>query len=122
MLKLLIGLPLFLVAGAVAMALALPLLALLPVALAIGAVVLAMTIAVGVFGFVFRLFAGLLVGAGVLLFVVFGFGLWFAAGAAVLALGFALAHLLLPVLVILGVVWLIRRASRPAPALPAPHA
>jgi 4-amino-4-deoxy-L-arabinose transferase-like glycosyltransferase len=50
-----------------------------------------------------------------------GFGLLFAGGAMVLALGFALAHLLVPILLIVGIVWLIRRGSQPRPALPLQH-
>ena len=57
--------------------------------------------------------------------LVVGLGLGFTVfgGVALFALGFAVAHLLLPVLLIVGLIWLIKRASQPAPppALPAAH-
>lgn len=122
MFKLLIGLPLLLVGGAFALAFALPLLALLPVLLAIGAGALVLVLVCGVFGFVLRLFAGVLIGAGGLLIAALGIAFCFALGGIVLSVGFALAHLLVPLLLVLGLVWLIRRASRPSPpALPAPN-
>jgi hypothetical protein len=67
-----------------------------------------------------RLFAGFLVGAVAFFVGALGFGALLSSGAVLLIFGFALAHLLLPVLLILGVIWLIRRASRPVAALPAP--
>jgi len=121
MLKLLVLFPLMLVGGALVMGLALPLLALLPLALALGAGVLALVVVFAVFGLVLRVFAGLLIGAGVLVTAGLGFGLLFAGGAMVIALGFALAHLLVPILLIVGIVWLIRRGSQPRPALPLQH-
>ena len=123
MFKLLIGLPLLAVAGALALAFALPLLALLPVVLAAGAGLFAVVFAVGIVGLIFRVLAGLLVGTGAVLLAVLGFGFLFAGVAVVVALGFALAHLLLPALVIVFVIWLARRAARPSPppALPAPQ-
>jgi len=117
MLKLLLLFPIMLVGGAVALGIALPLLAFLPIVLALGAVVLVFSL----FGLFLRLLAGLVMGAGVLFAGAIGFGFLFAGGAVVLALGFALAHLFLPLLLIVGLVWLIRRGSRPAAALPAPH-
>ena len=122
MLKLLILFPLMLIGGMFALGAVLPLLALLPLALAVGAVVLAFVIVFSIFGLVLRLFAGLLIGASVLFTGALGFGLLFAGGAIFLAVGAALAHLLVPVLLIVGLIWLIRRASRPTPALPAPPA
>jgi hypothetical protein len=121
MLKLLVLFPLMLVGGALALGLVLPFMALLPIAFALGAVVLALGVVGSIFGLVLRLFAGLVVGAGIVLAATLGFGALFVGGAVVFALGAAMMHLLLPVLVIVGVVWLIRRHSRPAAALPAPH-
>lgn len=123
MLKLLFVFPLLLIGGTVAFGLALPLLALLPALLAIGAVVFAFGLVFAIFGLLARLAFGLLIGAGALLFCGLGFGLLFAGGAVVVALAAAMVHLLLPLLVIVGIVWLIRRSARPAPppALPAPH-
>jgi hypothetical protein len=121
MLKLLIVFPFLLVGGAVALGLVVPLLALLPVALAIGAGFFALFAVIGILGVLARLFAGLVIGIGGLFAAMLGFGFLFAGGALVLALGFALAHLLLPLLVIALIVWLVRRSSRPTPALPAPH-
>jgi hypothetical protein len=121
MLKLLIGLPLLLIAGALAFGLALPLLALLPVLFALGGVVLAVVVVFGALGLVLRLVAAIVVGAGGLLVLALGLGFFFAGGVVLLALGSILAHLLLPLLIIGGLIWLIRRTSRPIPpALPAP--
>lgn len=121
MLKLLIGLPLLLVAFAMTLGIALPLLALLPALLALGGVVFAVVIVFGALGLVLRLVAAIVVGAGGLLVVALGLGFVFAGGVVVLALGSILVHLLLPLLIIAGLIWLIRRASRPVPpALPAP--
>jgi len=117
-LKLLFVLPLLLVASTLAFAGMLPFLAFLPVLLAVGAGIFAVTLALAVVGLMLRIFAALFVGAGGLLVVALGFGFVFAGGFAVLALGFALMHLLLPLLFIAGLIWLIRRASHPAPALP----
>lgn len=122
MLKLLVLFPLLLVGGVVALGAALPLLALLPLALAAGAAVLAFTIVFSIFGLLLRVVAGVLIGASVLFAGALGFGLLFAGGAVVLALGAAMMHLLVPVLLIVGLVWLIRRASRTPAALPAPPA
>jgi hypothetical protein len=121
MLKLLVLFPLMLVGGALALGLLLPFVALLPVALALGVVVLVIGVAGSIFGLVLRLFAGLVVCAGVLLAATLGFGALFVGGVVIFALGAALVHLLLPLLVVVGIVWLIRRHSRPATALPAPH-
>lgn len=123
MFKLLFVFPLMLVAGVLLLA-GLPLLfALLPVLLAVGAGIFAIVVVFAVIGLLFRVFAGLLVGVGGLLVIGLGLGFTVASGIALLALGFAVAHLLLPVLLIVGLVWLIKRASHPAapPALPAAH-
>jgi len=123
MLKLLILFPLLLVGGALALGAALPLLALLPLALAAGAAVLAFVVVFSIFGLLLRVVAGLLIGVGALFAGALGFGLLFAGGAVFLALGLAVAHLFVPLLLIVGLIWLIRRASRPAaPALAAPQA
>lgn len=120
MLKFLFVFPLLLLASALVFAGMLPFLAFLPVLLAVGAGIFAVTLALAVLGLVLRVFAALFVGAGGLLAVALGFGFVFAGGFALVALGFALAHLLLPLLFIAGLIWLIRRASHPAPTLPPP--
>jgi hypothetical protein len=100
----------------------LPLLfALLPVLLAIGAGVFAIVLVFAVLGLFFRLFAGLLIGVGGLLVLGLGLGFAVAGGFALFAVGLAMMHLLLPILFIVGLIWLIKRASHPAapPALPA---
>ena len=122
MLKLLILFPLLLVGGMFALGAVVPLLALLPLALAAGAAVLAFVVVFSILGLLLRVLAGLLIGAGVLVTGALGFGLLFAGGAVFLAVGAAVAHLLVPVLLIVGLIWLVRRASRPPPALPAPQA
>ncbi|HET7065348.1 MAG TPA: hypothetical protein VFI49_13840 [Rudaea sp.] len=123
MLKLLLVFPLMFVAGILLLA-GVPLLfALLPVLLAVGAGVFAIVVVFAVLGLLFRLFAGLLIGVGGLLVVGLGLGFALTGGFALFALGFAVLHLLLPVLLIVGLIWLIKRASQPAPppALPAAH-
>jgi hypothetical protein len=118
--KLLLLFPLMLVAGTLVLA-GVPLLfALLPVVLAVGAGIFAIMLVFAVLGLFFRLFAGLLIGVGGLLVVGLGLGFAVFGGVALFALGFAVAHLLLPILLIVGLVWLIKRASQPA-ALPAAH-
>ena len=94
----------------------LPMLALLPVILAAGACVLALSLTAGIFLFVFRLFGALLVGIGGLIIAGVGTVALFAGGFAALVLGVAAFHLLLPILFIVGLVWLIHRASHPKPA------
>ena len=120
MLKLLILFPLLLAGGAIALGVVVPLFALLPLLLAVGAGVVAIGIVFAVFGLLLRVFLGLLVGAGALVAGVLGFGFLVAGGAAVLAIGVAMTHLLFPLLLIAGLIWLIRRHARPTPALPAP--
>ncbi len=122
MLKLLVLFPLLLVGGMFALGAALPLLALLPLALAAGAAVLAFVVVFSIFGLLLRVVAGLLIGAGLLVAGGLGFGLLFAGAAVVFALGAAAMHLLVPLLLIAGLIWLVRRASRTPAALPAPPA
>ena len=121
--KLLLVFPLMLVAGSLVLAGVPLLLALLPVLLAVGAGIFAIVLVFTVLGLFFRLFAGLLIGVGGLFVVGLGLGFVAFGGLAFLALGFAMMHLLLPVLLIVGLIWLIKRASHPAPpaALPAAH-
>lgn len=120
MLKLLILFPLLLAGGAIALGVVVPLFALLPLLLAVGAGVIAIGIVFAVFGLLLRVFLGLLIGAGALFAGVLGFGFLVAGGAAVLAIGVAMTHLLFPLLLIAGLIWLVRRHPRPTPALPAP--
>jgi hypothetical protein len=91
----------------------------------VGAGIFAIVLVFAVLGLLFRLFAGLLIGVGGLLVVGLGLGLGFTVfgGLALFVFGFAMMHLLLPVLLIVGLIWLIKRASHPAPpaALPAAH-
>jgi hypothetical protein len=124
MLKLLIVLPMLLLGMALLGAGALvflPLIAVFPIVLAMGAVMFAFVFAMGIVAFVFRLIGALIVGAGAL--AVGGIGLAFvlAGGAAVLGITLVFAHLLLPLLVIAGIVWLIQRAEKPPSAPPIAH-
>jgi len=121
--KLLLMFPLMLVAGTLVLAGVPLLLAFLPVVLTVGAGVFAIVLVFAVLGLFFRVFAGLLIGVGGLLVAGLGLGFAVAGGLALFALGFAMLHLLLPVLLIVGLIWLIKRASHPAPppALPAAH-
>jgi hypothetical protein len=94
-----------------------PLLALLPVLLAVGAVVFAF----GLLAFLLRLMFALFIGlgavaiGGITLFAVL------AGGAVMLVIGVLFAHLLLPLLVVAGIVWLIHRAGRPPAHPPIAH-
>ena len=124
MLKLLIVLPMMLVGMALLGAGALmflPLLAMLPVVLAIGMAMFAFVFAIGIVGFLFRVVCALLLGAGAL--AIGGLGLIFvlAGGAAVVGVSLVFAHLLLPILIIAGVVWLLHRASKPSAGPPIAH-
>ena len=114
MFKFLIAMPL-LFAGFIALSVGglilLPLLALLPGLFAV-ALALAMVV------FFVRIAAAILVGVGGLVVGVFGFAFLLAGGAIVLALGIALIHMLLPLLLIFGLIWLIRRSARTAPPPP----
>lgn len=122
MFKLLFVGPFLLIGGAIALAMFVPLLALLPVALVAGAGVLGVVFALALVGIVFRIVAGLLVGIGGLLFVGLGLGALFVGGAVFVAVLAALAHLLLPVLFIVFLIWMIRRLSQPAPLAALPPA
>jgi hypothetical protein len=112
MFKLLFVLPVLL-AGFVALCVGglvlLPLLALLPVLLAVCAGVFAVVLVV-------RIMAAIIMGIGGVMVGVIGFAFMLAAGAVVLALGVALMHLLLPLLFVAGLIWLIRRSAKAAPA------
>jgi hypothetical protein len=88
--------------------------ALLPALLAIGAVVLAFSLAFHVIGFVFRLF-------GVLLLAVVAIPLMLAVGGIALALGIAMLHLALPLIVVVGVIWLIAHHHKSQQPLPRPN-
>ena len=118
MFKLLIVMPL-LFAGFIALSVGglvlLPLLALLPGLLALFAGMFGVALALAVIVFVVRLLAAILIGVGGLMVGIFGFVFLFAGGAIVLALGVALTHLLLPLLLVVGLIWLIRRSSPTAP-------
>ncbi|HZP66956.1 MAG TPA: hypothetical protein VFB32_11665 [Rudaea sp.] len=124
MLKSLILLPMMLVAGfiacAVAGALFLPLLALVPGLIALCAGLFAVVAAIAIFVFVVRLVAAVLIGVGGLMIGLFALLFFFAGGGILLfALGAAIAHLVVPVLLICGLVWLIRHASKTPPRAPA---
>ena len=109
MFKLFVGLPLAaaaLLVFAIGGALLLPLLGL-------GIGVFAIACSIAVVALVVRLLAAVAIGVSGLLFGALLFGGAIAGIGVVLALGAALAHLLVPVLVICALVWLIRRLSRP---------
>jgi len=113
MLKLLFGLPILimLMLGSVLM---LPLLG-----LATG--VFGIMLAIAVLALVLRLMAFVVVGIGGLFFGAFCLAFLFAGGAIALALFGALVHLALPILFIVAIVWLVRRASKPAPPAAISH-
>ena len=115
MIKALFLLPLLFFAGIACLiggALLLPFVALLPLVLAIGAGVFALTLVFAVFGVIFRVIAALMIGVGGLVFGVFGLGMLAVGGVAVFAIGAVFLHLLLPVLLIAGVIWLIHHFSK----------
>ncbi len=124
MLKLLIVLPMVLVgmallgAGALAF---LPLLAIVPMVLAAGAVLFALGVVVGLFAFILRLVCALFIGVGAIAIGGIGLFAMFAVGAVVLVFGVLFAHLLMPLLVVAGIVWLIHRAGRPPANRPIAH-
>ena len=111
MFKLFVGLPL---TAAAVLVFALGGALLLPL-LGLGIGVFAIALAIGILVLVLRLLAAIAIGVSGLLFGALLFGGAIAAIAVVFALGAALAHLLVPVLVICALVWLIRRLSRPLP-------
>ena len=88
--------------------------ALLPALLAIGAVVLALSLAFHVIGFVVRLL-------GFLLVAVIAIPLALAVGGVALAFGIAMLHLALPLIVVVGVIWLIAHHHKSQQALPRPN-
>jgi hypothetical protein len=86
--------------------------ALLPALVVLGVIGLAVWLIVGTLGIVFRLI-------GWVLLVVLAAPLLIAGFAVAFALGIAVLHLALPVLLVIGVIWLIARHHRPlAPTLP----
>jgi hypothetical protein len=84
-------------------------------------VVFALVIVVSVFGFLLRLMGALIIGVGAV--AVGGAGLFVALAGGAVVIGFALilAHVLLPILVIAGIVWLIHRSGKPPAAPPIAH-
>ncbi len=92
-----------------------PMLAVLPVLFAVGMVIFAISLTFGVLMLVLRLLGALFIGFGGLLVGMLALLCFLAGGAVLLALGLALSHLLLPLLVLAGLIWLIQRASKPAP-------
>ena len=120
MLKLLILLPMLLFGSillGIGALLLLPLLALLPGLIAVGAGVFAVVLTFAVLWLVLRLIGAILIGAILIGVVgVVGFAMLLAGGAIMLALGAVLAHLLLPLLFVFGLIWLIRRGAKPAPS------
>lgn len=114
MLKFLILFPLLVLGIAFGGALLLPLLLLAPVLLiAVFAIALPLLI--------LRLLAGLVFGLGGLFFGLLGGALALGAALFLIVFGVLAAHLLLPILLIVGLVWLIRRAAKPAPVLHFEH-
>lgn len=99
----------------------LPALALLPVIAAIGIAGLAFTLVFGIFGVLLRVFAAITVGIGGLVFGAMGLILALAGGVAILAVGALAIHLLLPILIIAGIVWLIHHFAKPAAPLQIEH-
>jgi hypothetical protein len=83
--------------------------------LPLGIAALVVMFVIGALAFALRLTGAILAGVGTLLCGVFGLVMI----AFMLALGFAvlgaMAHLLVPILFVLGLVWLIRALSRPTP-------
>jgi hypothetical protein len=118
MFKLLIVLPM-LFAGFIALSVGglvlLPLLALLPGLLALFAGIFALALGLAVVVLIVRFLAAILIGVGGLVVGVVAFVFLLPVVAIVLALGVALTHLLLPLLLIFGLIWLIRRSARTAP-------
>jgi hypothetical protein len=114
MLKLLILLPVLCVAASLGLAVAA---SVVPLLFGLGVALCAVALAVAVFVLVIRIVAALVVGAGGLLCGVLGF-MFFAVGCALLiGLFAALAHLLVPLLIIAAVVWFARHHARPVPVI-----
>jgi hypothetical protein len=114
MLKFLILLPLLALAGAACTLLLLPLLAVVPVLVA-----LALGIAIPLV--ILRVLASVIFGVGGLFLGIMGVTAAIVAGAVLLAIAAIAAHLLLPVLLIAGLIWLLRRNARAAPLLRLEH-
>jgi hypothetical protein len=74
--------------------------ALLPALLVIGAIVLAFSLIAGAIGLVFRL-------VGWLLLILLAVPLMLIAGGLALAIGVGILHAALPLLIVVGIVWLI---------------
>ena len=85
--------------------------ALLPALLVVGFFVLAFSLIAGVIGFVLRL-------VGWLLLLVLALPLTLAAFGLALAIGVAILHAALPLLLVIGIVWLIAHHHRDAVAAP----
>ena len=85
--------------------------ALVPALLVIGLFVLAFSLIAGVIGFVLRL-------VGWLLLLVLALPLTLAAFGLALAVGVAILHAALPLLLVIGIVWLIAHHHRGAVAAP----
>jgi hypothetical protein len=106
------GFGFFSVFGVAAMLLALVCgLALLPALLVVGAIVLAFSVLAGILGFAFRLL-------GWLLLALLAVPLMLLAGGLAIAMGVAIVHAALPLLLIIGIVWLIAHHRRTQPAAP----
>lgn len=81
----------------------------------IGATFFALALAVAIVVGVFRLLAAVMIGVSGVLFGALGLFCLAMCAAAVLAVGAAVLHLALPLLVIFGIVWVVRRLARPLP-------
>ena len=79
--------------------------ALAPALIVVGAVGLVLWLIVGAFGLVLRIVGGLLL-------LLFAAPLLFAGFALTFALGIALLHAALPILLVVGIVWLITRHNK----------
>jgi hypothetical protein len=110
MLKLLILFPFIVGAGAIALALLVPLLAVVPILLIVG---LAIALPLLILRVLFAVFCGL----GHVLFGLIGVAAAMVGVSLLLVAGIIGAHLLLPLLVLAGVIWFARRAARPAPLM-----
>ena len=108
MLKLPILFPFLIFAGVMACVLIVPLLAVMPLLLVVG---LAIAVPLIVLRVLFAVFFGL----GHLFVGLIGACLALAGLGFFLVVGVIGAHLLLPLLLLAGLIWLIRRAARPAP-------
>ncbi len=110
MFKILILFPFIVGAGAIALALLVPLLAVVPILLVVG---LAIALPLLILRILFAVFCGL----GHVFFGLIGVAMALVGVSLLLVVGIIGAHLLLPLLLLAGVVWFARRAARPAPLL-----